>query len=136
MQSFCIWIFLTICPGADVRRRVSNQRCKPCANDHDRGDMPTYLPAGLPQHVLHTISKNTPPHHATQDDVSTPFQRLEVGNIIGRQSIRGQGGDIAVMYETHRKGLLRPSWERERAFSFFATQVCATGLAPGIIAAN
>ena len=34
-------------PGADARRRVSVQRCKPCANPHDHGDMPKYLPAGL-----------------------------------------------------------------------------------------
>ena len=27
-------------PGADARRRVSVQRCKPCANPHDRGGMP------------------------------------------------------------------------------------------------
>ena len=34
-------------PGVDARRRFSVQRCKPCANPHDQGDMPTYLPAGL-----------------------------------------------------------------------------------------
>ena len=33
--------------------------------------------------------------------------------ITGHQSVRGRGGVIAVMYETHWKGLLRPSWERE-----------------------
>ena len=33
-------------PGADARRRVSVQRCKPCANPHDHGDMPKCLPAG------------------------------------------------------------------------------------------
>ena len=27
--------------------------------------------------------------------------------------MRGRGGAIAVLYEPHRKGLLRPSWERE-----------------------
>ena len=30
-------------PGADARRRVSVQRYKPCANPHDRGDVPKYL---------------------------------------------------------------------------------------------
>ena len=34
-------------PGADAHRRVSLQRCKPCANPHDHGDMPKYLPPGL-----------------------------------------------------------------------------------------
>ena len=37
--------------GADYRRRVSVQRCKPCANPHDRGDMPKYLPVGLTQYL-------------------------------------------------------------------------------------
>ena len=27
-------------PGADAHRRVSVERCKPCTNPHDRGDMP------------------------------------------------------------------------------------------------
>ena len=43
-------------PGADARRRVSVQRCKPCANPHDRGDMPKYLQAGLTQYVLNSFS--------------------------------------------------------------------------------
>ena len=33
-------------PGPNARRRVSVQHCKPCANPHDHGDMPKYLPAG------------------------------------------------------------------------------------------
>ena len=33
-------------PGADARRCVSVQCCKPCANPHNRGNMPKYLPAG------------------------------------------------------------------------------------------
>ena len=47
-------------PDADARRRVSVQRCKPCANPHDHGDMPKYLPAGLTQCVLNNFSKNPP----------------------------------------------------------------------------
>ena len=27
-------------PGSDARRRVAIERCKPCANPHDSGDMP------------------------------------------------------------------------------------------------
>ena len=30
-------------PGSDARRRVAIERCKPCANPHDSGDMPKYL---------------------------------------------------------------------------------------------
>ena len=39
-------------PGSDARRRVAIERCKPCANPHDSGDMPKYLLAGLTQYVL------------------------------------------------------------------------------------
>ena len=59
-------------PGSDARRRVAIERCKPCANPHDSGDMPQYLPAGLTQYVLNIFSKTSTPYHVTQDDVSTP----------------------------------------------------------------
>ena len=93
--------------------RVSVQRCKPCANPHDQGDMPKYLPAGLTLYVPNNVSKKFHPYNVTQDDVSTPLQRLEVEKITGHQSIRGRGGDIAVMYEKHWAGLSGPSCERE-----------------------
>ena len=48
-------------PGADARRHVSVQRCKPCTKPHDHGDMPKYLPAGLTQYVLNNFSNNPPP---------------------------------------------------------------------------
>ena len=54
-----------------------------------------------------------PPYHVTQDDGSTPLQRLEVEKITGHRSVRGRGGAIPVMYEAHWTGLSRPSWERE-----------------------
>ena len=60
-------------PGADARRRVAVQRCEPCANPHDHGDMPKYLPAGLTQYVLNNFSKKSPPYHLSQDDVSIPL---------------------------------------------------------------
>ena len=83
-------------PGSDARRRVAIERFKPCANHHDSGDMPKYLPVGLTQYVLNIVSKKSPPYHVTQDDVSTPLQRLEVDQITGHQSVRGRGGVIAV----------------------------------------
>ena len=91
-------------PCADARRRVSVQRCKPCVNPHDQGDMPKYLSARLTQYVLRNVSRNPPPYHVTQD-VSTPLRRLEVEKITGHQSVRGRGGVIAVTYETHWTGL-------------------------------
>ena len=39
-------------PGADARRHVAIERCKPCANPHSSGDMLEYVPAGLTQYVL------------------------------------------------------------------------------------
>ena len=100
-------------PGSDARRRVAIDRCKSCANPHDSGDMPKYLPAWLTQYVLNKCSKKSPPYHVTEGGFSTPLQRLEVEQITGHQSVRGQGGVIAVLHETHWAGLLEPSWERE-----------------------
>ena len=100
-------------PGSDARRREAIERCKSCANPHDSGDMPKYLPAGLTQCVLNKFSKKPPKYHVAQDDVSTPLQRLEVEQITGHQSVRGRGGVIAVLYKTHWAGLSEPSWERE-----------------------
>ena len=103
---------------------------EPCANPHDQGDMPKYLPAGLTQYVLNNFfSQKSPPYHVTQDDVSTPLQRPEVEKITGHQSVGGRGGVIAVMYETHWAGLSGPSWEREWTCRFFATRYCVTGRA-------
>ena len=45
-------------PGSDARRRVAIERCKPCANTHDSGDMPKYLPAGLTQYVLNNFPRS------------------------------------------------------------------------------
>ena len=76
--------------GSDARRRVAIERCKPCANPHDSGDMPKYLPAGLTQYVLNKFSKKSPPYHVTLGDASIPLQRLEVEQITGHQSVRGE----------------------------------------------
>ena len=100
-------------PGSYARQRVASERCKPCTNPHDSGDMPKYLPAGLTQYVLNNFFKKSPPYHVTQDDFLTPLQRLEVEQITGHQSVRGRGGVIAVLYKTHCAGLSEPSWERE-----------------------
>ena len=90
-------------PGSDARRRVVIERCKLCANPNDRGD----LPAELTQYVLNKSSKKSPPYHVTEDDVSTPLQRLEVGQITGDQPAQGRGGVIAVLYKTHLAGTLQ-----------------------------
>ena len=85
--------------------------------------MPNYLPAGLTRYVLSTFSKKSPPYHVTQDDVSTLRQRLEVEKIIGHHSIRGRGGVIAVVYDTHWTGLSGPSWQREMDLQLFLHEI-------------
>ena len=99
-------------PGADASRRVAIERCKPCFNPHDIGDMPKYLSAGLTQYVLYNFSKKSPPYDVSQGHVSTSLQPLEVEQI-GHQSVRGRGGVIAVLYRTRWSGFSEPSWERE-----------------------
>ena len=63
--------------------------------------------------MLNNFSKKSPPHHVTQDDVSTLLQRLQVEQITGHQSVRRRGGVIAVLYKTHWAGLSKPFRERE-----------------------
>ena len=106
-------------PGQDAKRRVSVARCKPCFNPHDDSDMPQYLPAGLTQYVLNKHSEKSPPYHVTHDDIAEHFERVEVDKITAHQAVRGRGGKIAVMYETHWKGILRVSWERETDLHHF-----------------
>ena len=84
-------------PGADARRGVSGQRCNPCANPHDRGDMPKYLPAELTQYMLNNSSNKSPPYRVAQDDVSTLFKDSKWRNHrtpIGSRSRWGHGGDV------------------------------------------
>ena len=88
----------------------------PCANPRDRGDMPNevfFLPAGLTQIRTQQLLQEFPPYHVTQDDISAPLQSLEVEKITGHQSVRGRREVIVVVYETHRTGLSRPSWEEK-----------------------
>ena len=75
-------------PGSDDRWRVAIKCCKPRANPHDSRDMLKYQPAGLTQYVLNNVFKTPPPYPVTQDDVSTPHQRLEVKTINGHESVR------------------------------------------------
>ena len=75
--------------------------------------MPQHLPAGLIQYVLHTFATKSPPYLVPTDDVATPPILPDVAKLTVHQFVRGRGGAIAVLYETHWDGLLRPTWERE-----------------------
>ena len=96
-----------------AKPRVTVARCKPCANPYDAEDTSRHLPAGLTQYVLHAFATKSPPYHVTADDVSTPPILIDVAKITGHQCVRGQGGAIAVLYETHWNDILRLRWERE-----------------------
>ena len=80
--------------------------------------MQKYLPAGLTQYVLNSVSKKSPPYHVNRDTVSTPLQRLKVEKITGHQKVRRRS-DTVVMYETHWTGLSGPSWDREMDLQLF-----------------
>ena len=109
--------------GPAAKPRVTVVRCKPCANPYDTSDMPRHLPAGLAQYVLHTFATKSPPYHVTTDDVATPPILLDVAKITGHQCVRGRGGAIVVLYETHWDGLLRPTWERELDLQAFRSHI-------------
>ena len=114
-------------PGPNARRRVAIERCKPFANPHDSRDMPKSLPAGRTRYALNNFSNKSPPHHVTQDGVSTPLQLLEAEQITGHHSVRVRGGVIAVLYKTHWAGLSEPFWEREMDLHLSRSHICAIG---------
>ena len=111
--------------GPAAKPRVTVARCKPCANPYDADDIPRHLPAGLTQYVLHAFATKSPPYHVTTDDVSTPPILIDVAKITGHQCVRGRGGAIAVLYETHWNGILRPTWEREMDLQTFRHLILA-----------
>ena len=111
--------------GPAAKPRVTVARCKPCTNPYDADDTPRHLPAGLTQYVLHTLATKSPPYHVTTDDVSTPPILIDVAKITGHQCVRGRGGAIAVLYETHWNGILRPTWERELDLQAFRHLILA-----------
>ena len=93
-------------PGANAKPRVTVERCKPCLGQDD-ADRPRFMPAGLSRYVLNKYSDKSPPYHVLDSDVRVEDQRFDVEKITGHQEVRGRGGVIAVLYETHWKGLLR-----------------------------
>ena len=100
-------------PGKDQKKRVSVDRCKMCHNPSDDLDIPKYLPAGLSKYVLHSFTDKSPPFHPTTEDVAKSGIPVDIEKITGHQLVRGRGGKLAVMYETHWEGLSSITWERE-----------------------
>ena len=97
--------------GPAAKPRVTVARCKPSSNPYDADDMPRHLPAGLTQYVLHAFATKSPPYHVTMDDIATPPILIDVAKITGLHCLRGRGGAIAVLYETHIA--YSSTWERE-----------------------
>ena len=60
-----------------------------------------------------TSPRNSPHTTSLKTTFRLLVDRLEVEKVAGHQSVRGRGGVIAGMYETHWTGLSRQSWERE-----------------------
>ena len=102
--------------GPAATPRVTVARCKPCANPYDADDMPRHLPVGLTQQVLQAFATKPPPYHVTIVDVPTPPILIEVAKIRGRQCVRDRGSAIAVLYETHSKGILFPHGNANEIF--------------------
>ena len=50
---------------------------------------------------------------------------MDVAKITDHQCVRGRGGAIAVLYETHWNGIPRPTWERELDLQAFRHLILA-----------
>ena len=90
----------TYMPGRNQKKHVSLDHCKRCHNPGDGSDVSKYLPAGLSKYVLHSFMEKSG----------------KLGNIdksLGNQLVRGRGGKLAVMYETHWEDLSSITWGRE-----------------------
>ena len=85
--------------------------------------MPKQLPRGLSQYVLTRFASKSPQYHMTVEDADGPFERVVVDHISGHQLVRGRGGKLAVMYQTHWKGLMRVTWEREEDLRHFRREI-------------
>ena len=94
--------------GLAAKPRVTVARCKSCGNPYGADDRPRHVPAGVTQNVLHVFAP--PSYHVTTDDIATPPILMDFTKITCHQCVRGRGGAIAILYETHWGGLLRPTW--------------------------
>ena len=63
-----------------------------------------------------------PPYYVTGDHVSTPPILIEVTKITGNRCVQGRG---EVLFETHWKGILRLTWERELDLQAFRPKLLA-----------
>ena len=84
----------------------------------------TYLPAL--RNMSYTPSRLSRPLTTSPRTTSPPPPiSIDVAKITGHQCVRGRGGAIAVLYETHWNGILRPTWERELDLQAFRHLILA-----------
>ena len=80
-------------------------------------------PAGLSKYVLHSFTDKSPPFDPTTEDVVKSCIPVDTEKITGCQLVRGRGGKLAVMYETHWEGLSSITWEREIDLKNFSRHI-------------
>ena len=84
---------------------------------------PKYLPAGMSKYVLHSFTDKSPQFHPTTEDVVKSGIPVDIEKITEHQLVRGRGGELAVMYETHWEGLSSITWEREIGLKNFSRHI-------------
>ena len=72
------------------------QRCKPCVNPHDHGDMSRHLPAGLTQYAQQSLQEipSVPRNRRRFDSSSTTRSGNDHRTPIGSSSRWGHHGDV------------------------------------------
>ena len=76
--------------------------------------------------VFNNYTTKSPLFHVTADDISVPVEPLELTRFAATGPFEA-GVEIAVLYGTHWKGLLRPAWERESDLLLFRQHILNTG---------
>ena len=77
------------------------------------------------RNMFYTPSRPSRPHTTSPRMTSPPFRSNRCCKITGHQCVRGRGGAIAVLYETHWNDILRPTWERELDLQAFRDLILA-----------
>ena len=73
--------------------------------------------------MLHSFTDKSPPFHPTAEDVVKSGIPVDIEKITGHHLVRGRGGKLAVMYETHWEGLSSITREREIDLKNFSRHI-------------
>ena len=91
------WIYLPTCPARMLAGAFRYSVASPVPIPTTIATCRSICPRSRRNMCSTIYPRNPPPYHVTQDDVSTPLQRLEVEKITRHQSVRRRGGVIVVM---------------------------------------